>query len=361
MQSKTKRRLFVASVITLGLGALLGWKEYAVRCDNDQLASDLVHIEQLASRSSNMRDAQRAANRALVASCEGAPAWVADELRYQNMSDGWPDWVRSGRDRSLVESWMYCDFDDAQSVLDFDARAQGMNHCGFEWLSALTPAEHLELGEIEFGFWAAGAYLERAGASPALLRRYYRVLLLAIDSSEPQLLVEPGRILNLWEDDAVVAPQELAQQEFAGRSVAIDARTPALQLDWPRVRRVSHVVYWATELRPSTETWVLEQRSTTGLPVSAAVSVVELASAVKPFEVLKLELDGWRWGTGALQPYASLDPRARHPAWSGSGERLLVVIDGELTASHFIPVLAVLWRALEDAPNTPEALSIAID
>jgi hypothetical protein len=238
-----------------------------VRCDNEQLARDLVRVEALATRSSQLYEAHLAANASLVAGCEGAPAWVRDDLHYEIMS-GWPDWVTSGRDRFWLESWIVCDFEDAQSTLDFDASAPGMNHCGFEQLSALTPVEHLALGEIGFGFWAAGAFLERAGASPALLHRYYRVMLLAIDSQghDPHLLVEPGRIFDLHHDE-VITPQaieELEAWEHSG-SIAIDARTPAAQLDWARTNRAWDSQSWMIE------NWVLEQRSPTGLAVRAPV------------------------------------------------------------------------------------------
>jgi hypothetical protein len=341
----TARRMLVA----LGLGTLVVvvlpiWQRYGVRCDNDRLTGDLVRVEALATRSSQLAEAQGAAIASLVAGCEGAPAWVRDDLHYETMSQ-WPDRVTHGRDRVWLESWIVCDLENAQSAFDFDARTPGMAHCGFERLAALTPIELLDLQDTEFGFWAAGAYLERAGASPALLRRYYRVMLLAIDSqrSHPDLLVEPGRIFDLRNDEALTA-QALGELQPRHRpnSLAIDARTPALQLDWHVQDR-------------TTENWVLEQRSPTGLAIRARVAVIELATAVESVDVLRLELDGWRRGMGALQPYADLDPRAQ------SGERLVVILDGELTADRFMPMLAVLWRTLAAAPSSPEALTIAID
>jgi hypothetical protein len=349
------RSLAAAGVVVVGLVVVAqGWEGWGVRCDNEQLASNLVWIEELATRSSQLDHAQRVAYKSLAAGCEGAPAWVEDDLRREMMS-GWPDWVSSGRDRSWVESWRVCNFEDAQSVRDFDPYATGMNRCGFEHLVAITPVEYLDLWEPGFGFGAAGAYLERAGASPALLRRYYRVMLLGIDQWDVFLLVEPDRIVYLPHDGEVVAPEAIQDLDFSSH-ISIDASAPARQVAWPRNGPRAR----GFEAVRRNESWVLEQRSPMGLPVRAPVWVTESAPTTERGDELHLEPDGWRWGSGTLQPYVDRDSRAQYPPPIESPEQLVVVLDGELLARQFMPLLAVLWRTLEAGPSTEDSLAVMI-
>ena len=170
---------------------------------------------------------------------------------------------------------------------------------------------------------------ERHGADPALLRRYYRVLLLALDVADASvdLVISPERIYDARNEQRV-SIQTRPRLNSASRSWSTARRSPSKQ-------------------KPTPAAWTgLACRGIQNPPTSPT---------------LRLEPNGWRWGEGDLQNYDRLYDADATGQRLESYADLIVVVHAETQAARFLPILDSLWREQATLDDRRPTLSVALD
>ncbi|MCA9708624.1 MAG: hypothetical protein KDK70_22440 [Myxococcales bacterium] len=238
-------------------------------CDEGLLRERLEQLETRTTSNAEVRSLVAPTADALYTGCEGVPDWIREEIADTFSND-----------QLLVQG-----ASDAarEASCGGPAAAGDYERCDLSRYLALTSAQYDALGHRPSpDFWAAAWGFEEFGVPRPLLRRYFRLLVLALDArrSTPDTVTAHPEAVVL--DDTIELP--LADGRLT-REDAKQVRARFDRMEWESTRSLS--LSLAAGTRPANLAWLAQahdgrsmttslvsiQRAPDGLPVRAEVEL----------------------------------------------------------------------------------------